>query len=118
MMKDARLAIFRTTLAGLIESLDATVRVQGWADAVVPVPLKEAASHLPSRLGAADRLAATHFVGSVADTARVNAMVVAMRRLDTAYVAYRRGIEGDPGELGNAVATLRAEIEEVKASTL
>jgi hypothetical protein len=118
-MKDARVAIFRTTLVGLIESLDATIRVKGWADAErVPEPLEESASRLLSRLGTADRLAASNFMGSAADAARVNTMLGAMRRLDAAYVSYRRGLEGDPGERENALTTLRAEIEEVKANAL
>src|SRR5262245_65240060 len=98
-MKDTRVAFFRKTLEGLIESLDATLRLKRWNGAEdVPAPLQESASRLVSCLGTADRLASGSFIGSAADTARVNAMLGAMRRLDAAYVAYRRQVDLPPGD--------------------
>jgi len=116
-MKDSRVAIFRKTLEALIESLDATVRVGRWAETeTVPEPLKESASSLVTRLGAADRLASSRFSGSVADAARVKALVDAMRRLDGAYVAYCQGRDGNPRERDLAAMALDAEISEVKGA--
>jgi hypothetical protein len=118
-MKDARVATFRNALEGLIESLDATVRVTRWSEGEgVPEPLKESASRLLSRLGTADRLAAASFTGTVADVARVSAMRNAMRRLDAAYVNYRQQLTGLPNERDHAASALGAEIDEVKASAM
>jgi hypothetical protein len=117
-MRDTRVAVFRKTLEGLIESLDATVRLTRWAGADgVPEPLKESASQLTTRLGTASRLAASSFSGTTADTARVSAMLGAMRRLDAAYVTYRQGSERTPRERETAASTLDAEIDEVKADS-
>lgn len=118
-MKDARVTIFRRTLEGLIESLDATVRLVGWSDAdSVPEPLKQSASQLLTRLGTADRLASASFKGSAADVARVDTMRGAMRRLDAAYVAYRQVLTGTPNQRDHAASALRTEIEDVKAHAL
>lgn len=117
-MKDERVKSFRAALEALIESLDATVRVTRWVGAdVVPEPLKESASRLVQRLGTADRLASANFKGSVADVTRVNAMTAAMRRLDTAYVAYRRQLEHKSAEPDAAALALHAELEDVRADT-
>jgi hypothetical protein len=116
-MKDSRVAIFRQTLEGLIESLDATVRVGRWTETeTVPGPLKESASSLVKRLGAAGRLASSRFSGSVADAARVKAIVDAMRRLDVAYVAYCQGRGGSPREQDLAAVALDAEISEARGA--
>jgi hypothetical protein len=114
-MRDARIALFRKTLEGLIESLDATVRLTRWTGGEgIPEPLKESASQLVVRLGTAHRLTSSSFAGSVLDQARVNVMLVAMRRLDAAYVVYRQGIERAPRENELASAALNAEVDEVK----
>ena len=118
-MKDTRVTFFRKTLEGLIESLDATLRLKRWDSAEdVPAPLAESASRLVSALGTADRLASGTFSGSAADTARVNAMLGAMRRLDAAYVAYRRQLDVTPANGETAASALNAEIDEVKADVL
>lgn len=118
-MKDARVTIFRRTLEGLIESLDATARLTTWTSADgAPEPLQESASHLVTRLGTADRLASGNFKGSPADVARVNAMLGAMQRLDAAYVAYRHRLQGSPSERSDAATALHAEIDEVRADAL
>jgi hypothetical protein len=118
-MKDARVTTFRKTLEGLIESLDATVRVTRWTGAEsVPEPLKESASRLLSRLGAADKLVAGGFMGSPADVARVNAMRGAIRRLDAAYVTHRHALAGTASERDSAASALTAEIEEIRADAM
>ena len=109
--------IFRRTLDELIESLDATVRVSRWVGSEeAPAPLHESASRLVARLGTADRLGSAKFSGSVADAARVTAMVSAMRRLDTAYVAFRAQLQSGPSDREVAAVALGAELDEVKAS--
>jgi hypothetical protein len=114
-MRDARVALFEKTLEGLVESLDATVRLTRWAGGEgIPEPLKESASQLLMRLGTASRLASSNFAGSVLDQGRVNVMLVAMRRLDAAYVVYRQGIDRTPQERESASAALNAEVDEVK----
>jgi hypothetical protein len=118
-MKDSRVTYYRKTLEGLLESLDATVRLKRWTgEESVPEPLKESASRLITRLGTVDRLASSQFKGNAADVARVNALVGAMRRLDTAYVAFCQESERGPRErekaaevLGSAIDATRAEAQ-------
>lgn len=117
-MRDVRIALFRKTLEGLVESLDATVRLGRWTGGEgVPEPLKESSSQLVTRLGTAHRLAASSFAGSALDQERVNVMLVAMRRLDAAYVVYRQGIERTPRERESAADALNAEVDEVKGDS-
>ena len=116
-MKDQRLKVFRGALDGLVESLDALVRVSRWSEPdAPPEPLRSAASKLLDRLGTAGRLSSGTFVGTAADTLRVNAMFATMKRLDAAYVGYRKRVETAPGAPGAAEATLEAEIAEATAS--
>jgi hypothetical protein len=118
-MKDSRVTTFRKALEGLIESLDATVRLTGWSgEETVPEPLKQSASSLITRLGTADRLASASFSGTVADVARVNLMLGGMRRLDAAYVAYRQRLQGSPSDRAGAAPALHAEIDEVRSGAL
>ncbi len=116
-MKDQRLKVFKTALDALVESLDAQVRVARWSDTAEPPPepLRIAASKLTERLGAADRLASGTFVGSPVDTTRVNAICATMKRLDVAYVAYRKRLEGKPEQLGDAASALELDIAEATA---
>jgi hypothetical protein len=109
---DSRVAIFRGALDSLIESLEATVRVARSASGEGTSELLEAsAAQLLPRLGAANRLAAGRFSGSIADVARVQAIAAAVRRLDAAYVVYCQGRNRDL-----AAITLDTEILEVKAA--
>lgn len=110
-MKDKRIVVFRTALAELVESLEATLRLASW-DAVeaVPEPLEKSASSLVARLGTADRLAAGVFKGSVGDTARVVALTDAMRRLETAYLGYRKKVGATGFAAGEAGAEHRCPI--------
>ena len=120
-MKDQRLKVFRGALDGLIESLDAFVRISRWDGAdgaeAPPEPLRTAAAKLLDRLGTAGRLSSGTFLGSPADTNKVNTMFAAMKRLDAAYVGYRKRVETTPAESREAVATLEAEIAEAVATS-
>ena len=111
-MRDQRLQVFRAALDGLTESLDALVRVARWSDPAEapPEPLVVAASKLSERLGVADRLSSATFVGTPTDTTKVNAMCTTMKRLDVAYVAYRKRLERAPAETGSAAAALESDI--------
>jgi hypothetical protein len=113
-MRDQRLQVFRGALEGLIESLDALVRVTRWSDTTEapPAPLRAAAAKVAERLGVADRLASGRFVGSPADTRFVEAICAKMKRLDVAYVAYRKRLEREPDERGDAAAALETDIAE------
>src|ERR1700722_5925841 len=116
-MKDQRLKVFRGALEGLIESLDALVRVSRWSGADAPPdPLRTAASKLQDRLGTAGRLSSGTFVGTPSDANKVEAMFSTMRRLGAAYVTYRRKVEGGPGQAKDAAATLEADIAEASAN--
>jgi len=91
-MKDQRIQVFRTATFALIESLDAVVRLSRVPSGdVAPEPLRDAAGKIVERLTAANRLASGKFNGNPAEVARVAKMCAAMKQLDTAYVAYRRG---------------------------
>lgn len=117
MMKDNRLKVFQTAIEALLESLDAYVRVQRWSESGdLPEPLRTAATKLNDRLAAAARLASGVFVGTPADSNKVTAMCSAMRRLDAAYMTYRRQIGQDPAQETIAGAALAEEIVEVRGS--
>jgi len=117
-MKDQRLKVFRATLDALFESLDALVRVTRWADPeeAPPEPLRAAVAKLSERLGAADRLSSGTFVGTPADTTKVNAMCATMKRLDAAYVAYRRRLDSSMEKGVDAAAALEADIADAQAA--
>lgn len=109
-MRDQRLKVFRDAVEQLIASLDAHVRLARWdANEPKPEPLVAAAAKLIDRLGAADRLSAARYQGPATDVAKVDAMRVAMKRLDSAYAAYRRETQFG-GESAAAVATLESEV--------
>lgn len=117
-MKDKRVMVFRKSLEELVESLEATLRLARWDGAeIVPEPLRESASKLVARLGVADRMAAGVFKGNIADVARVKSMTDAMRRLETAYVSYRKKVEGPPNDSGKAREELIATLDQVKADS-
>ena len=116
-MKDQRLKVFRGALEGLIESLDALVRVSRWSEADPPPdPLRAAASKLLDRLGTAGRLSSGAFVGTPSDATKVEAMFATMRRLDAAYVVYRKRMDQTPTAASDAAATLEADIAEATAN--
>ena len=114
-MRDHRPQLLRQALEALIDSLDATVRVQRWTTAeAIPEPLAQSASLLLSRLGAADRLLLRSFTGAASDETRMATMRAAVRLLDAAYVEYRKRIQGGQGE--TAAEALDAKVCEVKAT--
>jgi len=116
-MKDSRIAIFRTTLNSVIESLDAMLTVARWTgEETIPEPLKATASHLATRMGAADRLTSARFAGSTKDAVRVSEMVASMRRLDAAYVAFCRQSARTPVARDFAASALAAEIDGARAT--
>lgn len=116
-MKDQRLKVFRGALEGLIESLDALVRVSRWSEADAPPdPLRAAAAKLLDRLGTAGRLSSGTFVGTPSDANKVQAMFDTMRRLDAAYVVYRKRVDSSPAQALDAAANLEADIAEATAS--
>jgi hypothetical protein len=114
-MKDQRIPFIRKTLDSVLESLEATLRVKRWTGNDLPEPLKRAADRLLERLGTADRLGSSAFRGSPSDMSRVTAMLGAMKRLDTAYVAYRARVEKTPVDKDAAAEALDEEIIQVKS---
>ena len=112
-MKDQRLQVFRSAVDSLTESLEALVRVSRWSDTEAPPEaLSAAVSKLMERLGVASRLSSTPFRGTPTDTRKVSAMCAAMKRLDAAYVIYRKRITSTPGEVVDAATALELEITE------
>jgi hypothetical protein len=117
-MKDQRVPFIRRALDGVIESLEAALRVKRWTGSEdIPEPLKRAADRLVERLGTADRLAETAFRGAPQDVGRVKAMVGAIRQLDVAYVAFRQTIDRKPDEVEDAARALTEEIDRVKGTS-
>jgi hypothetical protein len=103
-MKDQRIQVFRTATSALIELLDAVVRISRWdADDAVPDLLRDAAAKTVDRLSAANRLAGGKFTGKPDDAERVTKMCAAMKKLDAAYVAYRRGASNAPEAASTAL---------------
>ena len=116
-MRDQRLKVFRDAVDQLLESLDAHIRLARWdAKEPKPEPLVSTASKLIDRLGAAVRLSAARYQGPAADVAKVDAMRAAMKRLDSAYAAFRRATR-DGGEVVGAVGTLESEVGAVAGTS-
>lgn len=118
-MKDRRVTVFHKSLEELVESLDATLRVSSWDPAEAPpLPLENSASQLMARLGAADRLASGVFNGNPRDAVRVSALTDAMRRLETAYLAYVKaagsGRDKAREELSATLNQVRTEVVETE----
>jgi hypothetical protein len=109
--KDRRIANARTVLSELVESLDATLRIDRWSGEEVPPPLRASADLLLDRLGKANRLAASPFVGAPRSAAAFSAVSSAIQRLDLAFVAYRKAFDKAEGErlLDTALASVSAE---------
>ena len=114
-MKDQRIPGLRRALDALLISLEATLRVRSWSGPdEIPEAVRSAAGRLIERLQTADRLSGFRPSASGLDTARVHAMSAAVRRLDAAYVAFRRSAEQAPASVESAIASLRDEIDLVK----
>ena len=112
-MKDQRIKVFSAAVDALTESLDALVRVSRWTGAEPPPEeLSAAVSKLVDRLGVASRLVSNPFQGTPADMRKVSAMCGAMKRLDAAYVAYRKQVASTPDHVVDAAAALEFEMSE------
>jgi hypothetical protein len=112
MPKDRRVAHARTILSELVESLDATLRIERWSGEEVPPPLRASAGLLLDRLGKANRLAASPFVGAPRSAAAFSAVSSAIQRLDLAFVAYRNAFDRAEAEriLDTALASVSSEM--------
>jgi hypothetical protein len=109
-MRDQRLKVFRTTVDGLVESLDAIVRLSRWTDVEArPEPLVTAAAKVQERLRAADRLASARYNGPATDVAKVTIMCAAMKRLDAAFLTYCKNRDSASYAV-EAANTLEAEV--------
>jgi hypothetical protein len=113
---DPRIVAFRSALELLIESLDATVRIARWQPGgeAIPEPLHRSTAQLQDRLGSANRLAGGRFVGAPAVVAISDAIGEAVRRLDAAFVAYRKRVDAGPGHADEAAIELDAELGRIK----
>jgi|SoiMethySBSTD1v2_1073268.scaffolds.fasta_scaffold08423_13 hypothetical protein len=112
-MKDRRVAFARSVLSELVESLDATVRIGRWSGEEVPPPLRASAGLLIERLGKANRLAASRFVGAPKSAAAYAAVISAIQRLDLAFVAYRNAHDKTEAErlLDSELAAVSSETD-------
>ncbi|HTQ41968.1 MAG TPA: hypothetical protein VMI75_04360 [Polyangiaceae bacterium] len=114
---DSRIVTFRGALESLLESLDATVRIARWQEGdgePVPEALQQSAVQLQVRLGSATRLAAGKFAGTAAVVEKSDAIKEAVRDLDTAFVAYRKRLDGALSDRDEAALDLDAVVGRVK----
>jgi hypothetical protein len=113
------LKIFRDAVDGMIESLEAAMRIAQWNDAEPkPEPLIAAANQLVGRIGVADRLVSSKFMGPAADVTRVEAMQVVLKRLSASYLVYRKqsgAATKGSADLTTATNALELEISGVRA---
>jgi hypothetical protein len=118
-MKDHRIQAFRTAIDGLIESLEAEIRLSRWSDAEPkPVPLVLSAGKLQDRLGTAERLSSARFHGTPTELNRVGAMCVVLKGLGEAYVIYRQQLDSPGNEnMGEAVVALETKVAALAAET-
>ncbi len=101
-----------------MDSLDATLRLANWdAAESVPEPLRDSASRLMTRLASADRLAAGVFKGNPGDVAKVSSLMDAMRRLESAYVAYRKTASSTSPAGSRATDALVNALSEVRTQS-
>jgi hypothetical protein len=114
---DPRVVTFRGALESLLESLDATVRIARWQQGdggQVPDALQKSAVQLQVRLGSATRLASGKFAGTAAVVEKSDAIKEAVRDLDTAFVAYRKRLEGSANDRDEAALDLDAVVGRIK----
>ena len=117
-MKDRRVVVLRAALEALLESLDATLRTSSWPGSEpVPEPLKQASALLLDRLGTANRLAHGKFTGPSIVVAALDAICGAIRRLDTAFVEYRKSTTGNAEQKIAGSDALRLELESVRSES-
>lgn len=116
-MRDRRLQVFQEAFEGLVESLEAMVRLSRWTGPEPkPEPLVNSAAKLLDRLGAAGRLSTSRFHGPPTDVAKVTAMCAALKRLDAAHLAYRQRVGMASVDL-DALAVLESEVAATAATS-
>lgn len=114
---DRRVTFQRDVLEGLLESLDATLRVERWPDReALPPALKASAALLHERLGVANRLANDVATGSPRARRMMEEISKAIRSLDEAFVSYRRGSSGSPAERQETAGQLESRIARVRSN--
>ena len=117
-MKDRRVVVLRSALEALLESLDAQLRTSTWPGAeAIPEPLQKASALLLDRLGTANRLASGKFTGPSLVMSALDSICTAIRRLDAAFVEYRRSTSGPEAQREAGAAALRSELEAVRADS-
>jgi hypothetical protein len=117
-MRDSRLQVFRAAADGLIESLEAVIRLSRWSGPEgKPEPLLASEAKLSERLGVANRLAASRFQGSATEVAKVDAICVVLRQLDAAYLTYRQGLPLAADHGADASAALETELTKATSSS-
>jgi hypothetical protein len=114
-MNDRRVAAIREALEVLLDSIDATSRLKRWdASDSFPESMRQSATQLDQRLEAANKLAASSYVGNTLVVSRLNGISDAIRRLDRACTDFRVRIAQDPTQLSAALDAMDAEVDEVK----
>jgi hypothetical protein len=117
-MMDKRVAFQRDVLEGLLESLDAALRVERWPEQeAAPPALQASAANLHERLGVANRLAKDTVTGAPAAKRIMEEICTAIRFLDDAYVKYRRGLSGSLAEQQEAAGQLESGIARVRGNS-
>lgn len=112
-MSDIRVRVFSRAVDDLVASLEALLRLARWVETEPrPEPLLRAASKLPDRIVAAQRLFTEPFIGPPADMIKVDVLCGKLRRLDAAYKAYDSQVGS-----AEAAAALEIEIAEATASS-
>jgi hypothetical protein len=115
-MNDTRVKALREALEGLVEAMDATVRVERWEPGEsIPEPLRQCAAELPRRLERAKQLSAAQSTSSAADAAAVEAMRTALSRLSASYDAYEASAATQSRRI--ASMTLEQEMGQTRADT-
>lgn len=114
-MNDRRVAAIREALELLLESIDSTSRLKRWdASDSFPESIRQSAAQLDKHLAAANKLAATSYVGNTLVLSRLNGISDAIRRLDRACVDFRARVAENPDQMLAALDAMDAEVDEVK----
>jgi hypothetical protein len=114
-MNDRRVAAIREALEALLDSIDATSRLQRWdASDSVPESLRRSAALFDQRREAANKLAASSYVGNILVLSRLNGISDAIRRLDRACEEMRTRVAQDPQQVSAALDAMDTEVDEVK----
>ena len=114
-MNDARVKSLKNNLSALLDSLDASVRIERWdaSNEAVPEPLIRLASQLGASLGATRELAGTAFKSAGADAAKLAGMRAAAARLTKSYENYEATRVNPQAHL-SAAQSLEEEIGKIR----